>query len=64
MKKSKSQYIVRGKVQRELEELKSLVRDFLKATEHVPFRAVDCNQEEVYDLWDKLIRAVGEQNDR
>ena len=62
--KNTSQYIVRGKIQKELETLKGLVRDFLEATQHVPFRAVDCDQEEVYDLWDKLIRAVGEQNDR
>lgn len=57
-------YIARGKAQRELDELKGLVRDFLKATEHVPFRAVDCDQEIVYTLWDKLTRAVGEKNDR
>jgi hypothetical protein len=64
MKKIQSQYVVRGKVQRELEELKGLVRDFIKETVHVPFRAVDCNQEIVYTLWDKLTRAVGEENDR
>lgn len=62
--KPTSQYIVRGKVQRELEELKGLVRDFIKATQHVPFRALDCDQEIVYTLWDKLTRAVGEKNDR
>lgn len=64
MKKIQSEYILRGKVQRELEELKGLVRDFIKATQHVPFRAVDCDQETVYTLWDKLTRIVGEQNDR
>ena len=64
MKKIQSEYILRGKVQRELEELKGLVRDFIKATQYVPFRAVDCDQEIVYTLWDKLTRAVGEKNDR
>ena len=62
--KRTSQYIVRGKVQRELEELKGLVRDFLEATKHVPFRAVDCDQEIVYTLWNKLIEATGATNDR
>lgn len=62
--KPTSQYIVRGKVQRELEELKGLVRDFIEATQHVPFRAVDCDQETVYTLWNKLIEATGATNDR
>lgn len=42
----------------ELEELKSLVRSFLKEIEHVPFRAVDCDQETVRDLMGRLERAT------
>ena len=39
-------------------ELKSLVRRFLKEIEHVPFRAVDCDQEAVKDLKARLKRAI------
>lgn len=42
----------------ELEELKSLVRSFLREIEHVPFRAVDCDQETVRDLMGRLERAT------
>jgi hypothetical protein len=51
-------------VRDELVELKSLVREFIDEIEHVPFRAVDCDQEAVYDLWNKLIKAAGSNNDR
>ena len=64
MKKAKSQYIVRGKIQRELEELKGLVRDFIKEVQYVPFRAVDCDQDAVYNLLNEMVKAVGERNDR
>lgn len=37
-----------------LEELKELVRQYLEATESVPKRAVDCDQEKVFDLEAKL----------
>lgn len=42
----------------ELEELKSLIRSFLEEIEHVPFRAVDCDQETVRDLMGRLERAT------
>lgn len=51
-------------LQNELIELKSLVREFIDAIQHVPFRAVDCDQESVYTLWNKLIEATGATNDR
>ena len=49
-------------VRDELVELKSLVRQFIDELEGVPFRAVDCDQEAVYDLWNKLIIAAGATN--
>lgn len=52
------------KIKNELIELKGLVREFLDAIEYVPFRAVDCDQETVYTLWNKLIDATGATNDR
>ena len=52
------------KIKNELIELKGLVREFLDAIEHVPFRAVDCDQEMVYTLYNKLIDATGATNDR
>ena len=61
-------HIIAGKaikqLQNELIELKSLVREFIDEIEHVPFRAVDCDQEAVYTLWNKLIEATGATNDR
>ena len=61
-------HIIAGKeikqLQNELIELKGLVREFIDAIEHVPFRAVDCDQESVYALWNKLIEATGATNDR
>jgi len=45
-------------VKNELKELKDLVNQFLDATYYVPFRAVDCNQNLVEDLWEKLADAV------
>ncbi len=48
----------------ELQELKQLVNQFLDATYHVPFRAVDCDQELVYDLWEKLADAVDSDRSR
>jgi hypothetical protein len=42
----------------ELKELKSLVRKFLKAVQHVPLRAIDCNQDLVNDLECKLLDAT------
>jgi hypothetical protein len=62
------EHIIAGKtikqLQNELIELKGLVREFINAIEHVPFRAVDCDQESVYTLWNKLIEATGATNDR
>jgi hypothetical protein len=51
-------------IRNELVELKSLVRQFIDELKGVPFRAVDCDQEAVYDLWNKLIKAAGSNNDR
>ena len=52
------------KIKDELEELKSLVKEFFKEIEYVPFRAVDCNQEKVYELIEKLEKALAKRNDR
>ena len=49
-------------VREELIELKTQVREFMGAIEHVPFRAVDCDQGYVDGLWDKLNKAT--QNER
>jgi len=48
----------------ELQELKQLVNEFLDAIYYVPFRAVDCDQELVYDLWEKLADAVDSRKKR
>ena len=48
----------------ELKELKRLVSEFLDATYYVPFRAVDCNQQLVEDLWEKLADAVDSDRKR
>ena len=40
------------------QDLKSLVKEFLKEIEHVPMRAVDCDQEKVRDLIKKLEETV------
>lgn len=62
------EHVIAGKafkqLQNELIELKGLVREFIDAIEHVPFRAVDCDQESVYTLWNKLIDATGATNSR
>lgn len=42
----------------ELKKLKSLVRSFLMSIGTVPFRAVDCNQDKVYDLIAQLEHAT------
>lgn len=42
----------------ELEELKSLIRVFLKEIDNVPFRAVDCDQKTVRGLLVRLKRAI------
>ena len=34
----------------ELIALKAIVRQYLKAVEHVPFRALDCDQRLVFEL--------------
>ena len=39
-------------------ELRKLVREYLKCTECVPMRAVDCDQELEEDLREKLKKAV------
>jgi hypothetical protein len=48
----------------ELQELKQLVSEFLDAIYYVPFRAVDCNQQLVEDLWEKLAEAVDNHKSR
>jgi hypothetical protein len=40
------------------QDLKSLIREFLKEIEHVPMRAVDCDQKKVRELIKKLEEAV------
>ena len=47
--------------EKELVELKSLVKQFLEEIMFVPFRAVDCDQDTVEDLWEKLADAVEEK---
>ena len=42
------------KTEQELADLKDLVNRFMDAIYNVPFRAVDCDQNEVEDLWDQL----------
>lgn len=51
-------------VKDELKQLKDLVNQFLDATYYVPFRAVDCNQNLVEDLWEKLADAVNSDRKR
>jgi len=48
-------------VREELVELKSLVREFLEETTYVPFRAMDCDQDKVEELWEKLSNIVQEK---
>jgi hypothetical protein len=48
----------------ELQELKQLVNEFLDAIYYVPFRAVDCDQNTVEDLWEKLANAVDSDRKR
>lgn len=48
-------------LQEEQEELKSFVKEFLEETKYVPFRAVDCDQNIVEELWYKLSNAVEER---
>lgn len=42
----------------ELQKLKSVLRSFLMAVGSVPFRAVDCDQNKVYDLMAQLKHAT------
>jgi hypothetical protein len=51
-------------IRNELKELKDLVNQFLDATYYVPFRAVDCVQTTVEDLWEKLVDAVDSDRSR
>lgn len=51
-------------VEKELNDLKYLVKEFLKEVQYVPFRAVDCDQHTVYNLLNEMVKAVGERNDR
>jgi hypothetical protein len=48
----------------QLQELKQLVNEFLDAIYYVPFRAVDCDQNTVEDLWEKLADAVDSDRKR
>lgn len=40
--------------EQELADLKDLVNRFLDAIYDVPFRAIDCDQDKVKDLWNQL----------
>jgi hypothetical protein len=51
-------------IRNELKELKDLVNQFLDAAYYVPFRAVDCVQTTVEDLWEKLADAVDSDRNR
>jgi hypothetical protein len=51
-------------VKNELKQLKDLVNQFLDAIYHVPFRAVDCDQDTVEDLWEKLADTVDSDRKR
>lgn len=42
-------------------DIRSLVRAYLRATDSVPYRAVDCDQDFVLDLRAKLARLVDEK---
>jgi len=42
----------------ELKKLKKLVQQFLHEIRYVPFRAVDCDQFTVEELWSKLDAAT------
>jgi uncharacterized protein (DUF2236 family) len=42
----------------ELADLKNLVSKFMDAIYNVPFRAVDCDQDAVEDLWNQLCDAL------
>lgn len=47
--------------EKELNNLKFLVRSFLKEIEYVPMRAVDCDQDEVERLMAQLADAAKER---
>ena len=40
----------------QLAELRKTVRDFLKSIQNVPMRAVDCDQDKVTRLLEKLMK--------
>ena len=42
-----------------LKELRKVVRDYLRAIQHVPMRAVDCDQDREERLWAKLAKLSG-----
>ena len=43
----------------ELKKLRKTVREFLHAISRVPFRAVDCNQDKVEKLYNRLEKQSG-----
>ena len=43
----------------EFNELKILIREFLDEISGVPMRAVDCNQNNVDNLWGRIAEIVG-----
>ena len=61
---SKTVQLELKKTELELITLKNLVKEFLKEVQYVPFRAVDCDQDAVYNLLNEMVKAVGERNDR
>lgn len=46
-------------IAKEYKELRQTVRAFLRATQDVPYRAVDCDQRKVDSLWNRLAKASG-----
>ena len=45
-----------------LNTLEGIVDEYLKATQHVPFRAVDCDQERVESLRDMMEKHIQSSN--
>lgn len=50
------------KTEQELADLKDLVNRFMDAIYNVPFRAVDCDQNDAENLWKRLADAVKDSN--
>ena len=46
--------MITADVEKELKTLKRTIRKFLDEISGVPMRAIDCDQDKVERLWDKL----------